>query len=285
MTERLADVSARLSSVHQLNVVVTAMQQIAAARAQQSRGLLAGVEAYSGRVALAIGEALRLLPVDGAPPGAGRRGAAGLILFGAEQGFVGPFNDRLLDAVGQDLRLATLLIVGTRATALAEERGLQPDWSAAMASQIGAVPETADLVADALYDRIESVGLTHVDMIYSRPATGGNVTVERRSLLPLDLDSFRAALVGAPPLVTLPPQRLLERLAREYVYAQLCAAAMHAFAAENEARMTAMAAARDNIEDTIERLSASERMVRQEEITAEIIELAAGAEALSSVRR
>ena len=42
MTERLADISARIRSVDQLGSVVGAMRAIAAARAQQSRGLLPG---------------------------------------------------------------------------------------------------------------------------------------------------------------------------------------------------------------------------------------------------
>jgi alternate F1F0 ATPase F1 subunit epsilon len=74
---------------------------------------------------------------------------------------------------------------------------------------------------------------------------------------------------------------VLERLASEYVYAQLCEAAMHAFAAENEARMIAMAAARTNIESKLSGLSQREHQLRQEEITTEIVELAAGAEAHS----
>jgi F-type H+-transporting ATPase subunit gamma len=88
-----------------------------------------------------------------------------------------------------------------------------------------------------------------------------------------------------PPSKTLPPQILLERLAAEYVFAQLCQAAMHTFEAEIEARMLAMASAKTNIGSKLSRLSQRERHLRQEEITSEIIELAAGAEALSVERR
>ena len=86
-------------------------------------------------------------------------------------------------------------------------------------------------------------------------------------------------------MTTLSPQLLLERLAAEYVYAQLCQAAMHAFEAENEARMLAMASAKTNIETKLTALSQRERQIRQEEITTEIVELAAGAEALEDGRR
>ena len=54
---------------------------------------------------------------------------------------------------------------------------------------------------------------------------------------------------------------------------------MHAFVAENEARMIAMMSAKNNTETTLAALSQRERQLRQEAITTEIVELAAGAEA------
>jgi F-type H+-transporting ATPase subunit gamma len=86
------------------------------------------------------------------------------------------------------------------------------------------------------------------------------------------------------PLITLPAADLVERLADEYVYAALCEAAMRAFAAENEARVAAMARARRNIDTMLEALTAQERQVRQDEITAEVVELASGAGLLREMR-
>ncbi|MEQ8251905.1 F0F1 ATP synthase subunit gamma [Oceanibaculum nanhaiense] len=54
-------------------------------------------------------------------------------------------------------------------------------------------------------------------------------------------------------------------------------AALHAFVAENEARMAAMSAASRQIEEELGVLEALARRMRQEAITAEIIEIAAGA--------
>jgi F-type H+-transporting ATPase subunit gamma len=51
---------------------------------------------------------------------------------------------------------------------------------------------------------------------------------------------------------------------------------MLSFAAENEARMRAMIAARTNVHNTLERLAGNFRQLRQEEITSEIVELSAG---------
>ncbi len=104
---------------------------------------------------------------------------------------------------------------------------------------------------------------------------GQGIHIERRRLFPLDLP-----LPGSgnqrQPLLNMAPGALLIELTAEYLHAELCNTALHAFAAENEARMEAMAAARTQVEHQLSTLLATERIVRQEEITAEIIELAAG---------
>lgn len=284
MAEHLADVVAKISNVRQLEAVVTAMRGIAASRAQQARSLLAGIEAYSDVVARAMGEALALLPAgEAVQPTAGRQGR-GLILFCAEQGFAGSFSDRILDAAGQDLKKTAVFILGTRGATIAGERGLPFVWSAPMATQAGAVALVANRIADALYAAVGDSRMTHVDILSPHFAPASGLQIVRRSLMPLDLARFKQPIANLPPMTTLSPPELVESLAAEYVFAQLCDATMHAFAAENEARMLSMTAARTNIQGKIAELSRRGRQLRQEEITTEIIELAAGAEALSDRR-
>lgn len=280
MAERLADVVAQIQNVRQLESVVTAMRGIAASRAQQGRSLLAGIEAYTRVISGAIGQALSLMPSDGPAPARSRFGRRGLIVFCAEQGFAGAFSERVLDAVKSNLPGVAIFLIGTRGTAVAGERGVQPAWTAPMATSAGAIPILANRIADALYERVANGSITEVDVAFSHARAGSGIQIDRHSLLPIDLARFPRPVRKHPPLTTLAPSALLERLAAEYVYAQLCEAAMHAFAAENEARMMAMAAARTNIESKLGGLSQREHQLRQEEITTEIVELAAGAEAL-----
>jgi F-type H+-transporting ATPase subunit gamma len=282
MAERLADLVAQIQNVRQLEGVVTAMRSIAASRAQQGRSLLAGIEAYTLVISGAIGQALNFLPPDGAAPAHSHRGGRGLIVFCAEQGFAGAFSERVLGAVNGDLAGAIVLLIGTRGIAVAEEQGIRPAWSTAMATQAGAIPGLANRIADALYGRVADGIVARVDVAFAQSRAGGGIAINRHSLLPIDLARFSRPTQSLPPLTTLAPAILLERLASEYVYALLCEAAMHAFAAENEARMMAMAAARANIESKLNGLSQREHELRQEEITTEIVELAAGAEALSN---
>ncbi len=276
MTERLADISRRIQGVHQLSAVVGAMRAIAATRAQQSRGQLAGIRAFSDTIALAIAQALRLLQGDGGPADR-RAGRRGLILFVAEQGFAGAFSERVLDAAGADAADAELFVVGSRGARIAAERGLRIAWQAPMAAHVDGVKLLAVRLADALYAAVPDGGLRTVDLVFPVWAPGEGLAVERHSLLPLDPARFAALPRGDTPLITLPAADLAGRLAEEYVYAALCEAAMRAFAAENEARVAAMVRARRNIETMLETLRALERQVRQEEITAEVVELASGA--------
>ena len=149
-----------------------------------------------------------------------------------------------------------------------------------MASQIGGVPAVANLIADALYARIAEGAVARAEIFYPRTDADHTMRIERVALFPLDLEKFRRPQAKILPLVTLEPQKLLENLTAEYVYARLCEAAMYAFAAENQARMEAMGSASSNIDRTLRELKQYANQVRQEEVTAEIVELAAGSEDL-----
>jgi F-type H+-transporting ATPase subunit gamma len=285
MAERLADIVTQVQNVRQLEAVVTAMRGIAASRAQKGRSLLAGIDAYSETISRAIGQALNLLPPDMVTTPPLSRARRGLILFCAEQGFAGAFSERVLDAAAGDIDGAISLIVGTRGAAIANERGIQPAWSAPLAPHVDAIPSFANRLAEALYGYVATGRIATVDIVFSLSGSGGAIQIDRHSLLPIDFGRFARPIEKQPPLTTLAPGLLLERLAAEYVYAQLCEAAMHAFEAENEARLMAMASAKTNIESKLTGLSQRERQLRQEEITTEIVELATGAEASQSSDR
>jgi F-type H+-transporting ATPase subunit gamma len=281
MADRLSDTVAQIQNVRQLNAVVTAMRGIAAARAQKGRSVLAGIEAYSEIIARTIGEALNLLPVEATAPPAQDRPKRGLILFCAEQGFAGAFSERVFNAAGTDVDTATNLIVGTRGYAIAGDRGITVHWSTAMTTHIDGIPNFANQLAEVLYRYLAQNVFATVDVLFSR-SISGSISVDRYSLLPIDFSRFECQPERERPLITLAPELLLERLAAEYIYAQLCQAAMHAFVAENEARMIAMLAAKSNTDTKLDALVRREQRLRQEEITIEIIELAAGAEAARS---
>jgi F-type H+-transporting ATPase subunit gamma len=275
MTERLADISARIDGIRQLGAVVNAMRGIAAARAQQARSQLIAVDDYAATIAVAIGRTLALFPL-GRPDGPRRLTRPALVLFCAEQGFAGAFSERILDAVGADLMTSDLFLIGTRGSAVAAERGVAARWKSALPSHSAGVPKLADRVAEALYSRIATGETDRLDAIFSEWQPGHGIHVNRHRLFPFNMAQFSRPPDTNAPLLNLAPEALLSELTADYLHAQLCNAALHAFAAENEARMEAMAAAHNQIERQLSALRARQQNVRQEEITAEIIELAAG---------
>jgi F-type H+-transporting ATPase subunit gamma len=275
VTERLADIGARIAGVQQLGAVVNAMRGIAAARVQQARTQLAAVDSYAATIAMAIGQALALISPGGSEQ-TGQSGRLALVLFCAEQGFAGAFSERVLDAVGADLATSELFLIGTRGSVAAAERGIAAGWKSATPSHSLGIPKLADRIIKALYARIATGEIDRLDAVFSQWQPGHGAHVERRCLFPLDKARFPSLATANPPLLNLAPEALLGDLTADYVHAQLCEAALQAFAAENQARMESMASAHNEIERQLSRLQGQQRVVRQEEITAEIIELAAG---------
>jgi F-type H+-transporting ATPase subunit gamma len=279
MSGKLGEVESRIGTVHQLEAVITAMRGSAAARSREARSRLDGIRAYAMAIGGAIGQALALAPESDPQPREPQSPEGHVVIvLCAEQGFAGTFNERVLDAAERHLKshAAELLVVGDRGAMVAAERGLVIGWSAPMVAHAAEVPLLASRITDALYSRLEKGQATRVTVIHAVPAPSAGIEIVERALLPFDFARFKVAPRSIPPITTLPPEQLLAELAEEYVYAELCEEVMLSFAAENEARMQAMIAARANVARKLDELVASFRRLRQEEITGEIIELSAG---------
>ncbi len=243
------------------------------------------------------------------------RGNAELIIvFCTEQGFVGGFNEHIISSAAHStphntahnktppatsdavpavdtLKASTVkssaayFIIGTRGLVAAKQHGLNVIWSAPMVAHADEVPALADRITESLYAQLDSGHFSSVYMTHAMPHAAENIDAVDHALLPLDFGRFAKSKRRFAPLVTLPIQTLLAKLAEEYIYAQLCEAIMLSFAAENDARMHAMVAARTNVHNTLDRLIGDFQRLRQEEITAEIVELSAGSVASEKPRK
>lgn len=273
MTGRLSDIADRIEGVRQLNNIARAMTGIASARARNARTQIEAVVRYTTTIAAAMSR------VEMAKAGVVFRQTAApeplvLVVFCTEQGFVGAFSERVLDSVGADLATADVFLIGSRGGTIATERGVVPVWQAELPSHSASIPKFADRLVQAVLDHVATGKPFAFEAIYT-VWRSGTPHIERRDLFPVDPAPASIATVTAP-LTNLPAQELVEELGADYLHAQLCNAALHAFVAENEARMTVMARAQAQIERELETLEATERRVRQEAITAEIIEISSG---------
>jgi len=278
---RLAEIEGHIASMTELRDIVGAMRSLAGMRVQDAQRALPGIRRYAEAMAGAIGAALLLLP-EPAPERAAARGRRALVLCTAEHGFVGGFNERLIETAEAASEVSdALFVLGSRGAVLALERGRQPAWSRPMATRPGGAPEIVRHLTAELYARIARGDIGRVEAIFGRYRQGSPPAIERRLLLPLDLASLAARQPRQAPLHNLAPQPLLEKLMSEYVFALLTEAAVESIASENAARFAAMEAAHDSVSEKLDELRQGAREARQTEITTELLDLVTGTQALT----
>lgn len=276
--EQLARLRSRIGNLRELRNVIYAMRGLAVARVQQAQGALAGTRAYSRTIEAAIGRAATLLGGHGGsrhvPEPAWSDGSAVAVVLCSEHGFVGGYNEKLIERLRDSASAGREIgIVGRRGARLAREMGLDPAWELAMASQISGISAVARRIAARL-DSPDTVSI-----IGANYRSAGQVEITETTVLPLDPRLLKGGSAGSPPLHHLEPVRLLARLGSEYVLAEILHALMEAMASENVERLSVMRAAEDTIDDRLEKLGARERVLRQEEITSELLDIVTGAEA------
>ena len=172
------------------------------------------------------------------------------------------------------------MLLGAQGMRLAPLQGIEPEWSGPLIAHADAVVPASDRLQAALAAGMAREPASQVELVFTEVGEGNQYEVVRQRLLPLDLDTLRR-VQGANPVIHLTPQRLLDQLIDEYLSARLIHALLHSHCAENLSRLQAMAAAHDNVNHMTEDLAADARRLRQEAITEEIVELAAGLQALN----
>ncbi len=274
--EQLPRLKARISSLRELRDLIRAMRALAASHVQEAQGALAGIRGYVEVVEDAIADSAGLLRhSDGRALIAAPAVANVLMVVCSEHGFAGGFNAALLDraeaamAPGQQLG-----IIGRRGAMLAEERNLAVAWSFPAATHVGGVLGVTRPVADHL------VGVSTADIVFGRYRKGGHFDVAAKRILPLAPKLVVGMDRHSLPLHHLDADKLLQKLADEYLFAEITRAAMESLASENAARLRVMEAADNNIGDKLDVLHRRERSLRQETITSELLDVVTGAEAI-----
>lgn len=291
---RLAEIEHHIASMDELQRIVGAMRAIASMRMQEAVRALTSVREYGGALAGAVQDALAIVAEQVHIAGGGgrrradatgepgrRTGRRAIVLFASEHGFVGGFNQRLIEVVESDLAATdALMIVGSRGAASAAERGHPAAWVHPLATRLAGIPETVRLLEEELLPRISRDEIVRAEVVFGRYSGSGELAIARPHLFPMELGAAHARRRGLVPLHDLPAPELLEKLTAEYMLAQLTEAATEALAAENAARFAAMESARDNVGRKLEKLRLDASRARQEEVTTELLDLITGEQAL-----
>jgi len=144
------------------------------------------------------------------------------------------------------------------------------------------------VIAHRITELYESGEVDRVVLVYNRFVSALTQKVVEQDVLPipeqlLERDpgaDAEEALLG--DFIYEPePEEILARLLPVYVETELYRALLESAASEQGARMTAMRNASSNAGDLIESLTLDMNRARQSEITQEILEVVAGADALT----
>jgi F-type H+-transporting ATPase subunit gamma len=277
---RLTETEAHIGSMTELLGIVGAMRSLAGMHLQDAQRVLPGIRRHAETAAAAIADTLLL--IGGAPAQEEDRQVPGaLIMCMSEHGFVGGFNEKMVEAAEQVLSgFEILLVLGSRGAGHALEKGLKTAWWTAMATRSSGVTGTIEELSTEIYRRLAAGEIGRVEIMFSRYEQGIVSTIERQKVLPFDESMIRAGPFRQPPLHNLDPMTLHEKLVAEYVFARLAEAAIESIASENAARFATMGSAHDNVSRKVEDLRKEAHLARQAEVTIELLDLVTAEAAL-----
>ena len=144
-----------------------------------------------------------------------------------------------------------------------------------MPSHLGGIGDTADQIGALVFERSKSIDRLSVEIVHPKRTATGGIVIERCRLLPFDLPE-NGRPNALPPITMLPAPLLMAQIASEYVHARLFEFVAESFAAANAASLEVLQAAHTHLDDMLVDLHRSENVLRQDEITAEVLEVITG---------
>ena len=290
------DIKRRVRSIRNIRKVTRAMELVAAAKLRRAQARIESMRPYAERMQeLMVGTARASSSVRGLPLLQRRdvRRAAIVPLTG-DRGLAGAFNGQILrEAFAVERRLrgdgveARWLVSGKKGASTLRFRGyaIEQAWGGFSQSPRyedaqAIAHRVSELYSEQEVDRVVLVYNHFVSALVQRVVTQDVLPIPE-SLLEAGEDERSQALLG--DFIYEPePEQILERLLPVYVETEVYRALLESAASEQGARMTAMRNATKNAGDLIDSLTLSMNRARQAEITQEILEVVAGADALSA---
>lgn len=298
------DVKSRIASVKNIHKITRAMEMVAAARLRRAEQRIEALRPYANAIRrMASQAAVAAGHVPQVPILVERESAeaAGILLLTGDRGLAGSFNANILRQGMQlkreqgDDRIATSwYAVGRRGASSLTFRGEDLTGRYVGFTDRPAYAD-ARAIAEELVAAYVDGQLDRVDIIYNHYISPLNQRVSVERLLPLqeadvlgeeeeraELEAEARELGHDRALWEYEPEpvELLKQLASDYVEISVFRALLESTASEHGARMTAMRNAAESAEEMIQDLTLEANRVRQAEITQEIMEVVAGAEAL-----
>jgi F-type H+-transporting ATPase subunit gamma len=291
------DLKRRIRSVNNTQKITKAFELVASARLRRAQSRSEAMRPYADRM-------LELMGITARAAGAVRlpllerreiRKVA-LLPITADRGLAGAFNAQILrrtfalereyEADGVEVRW---LVSGRKGRSTLTFRGYQITQAWTGFSERPQYSDAQALARKAI-ELFTNEEIDRVVVIYNKFVSALTQEVTVQDLLPLPekvVESSRedeaAEAAQRGDFIYEPePEQILERLLPVYVETELYRALLESAASEQGARMSAMRSASSNAGDLISSLTLAMNRARQAAITQEILEVVAGADALTA---
>ena len=217
------------------------------------------------------------------------------IIFGAEQGLSGQFNERIsafaleyLEQIGIGAGACRLVALGEHMSYRLTAAGQSVERSFPITGTIKGMKQMVQELF-VYIDELRTLGeCSRVLLFYHESLSGAHNRPHMTQLFPIDPALLRE-LRGQPwpsrqrPVFIMDWQVLMGALIRDYLRVTLERAFVQSLLSENTSRLVAMQVAEGNIADHLEELQREFNNQRQSEITAEILDIVAGLEAVEKI--
>jgi F-type H+-transporting ATPase subunit gamma len=293
------DVKNRIASVKNIQKITRAMEMVAAARLRRAEQRIHALRPYADAIrrmtrqaAEAAGGSVPRLPILQEHENVN---TVAMLLVTGDRGLAGAFNSQILragvratDEERREGREVVFYASGRRGVSSLTFRGFDVREGFVGFSERPSYANARE-IAQKLVAAYVDGDVDQVEVFYNGYISPLSQKVTRETLLPLqhatilgeeddeeEDEHAQRALVEYEP----DPEEILARLIPDYVEISVYRALLESTASELGARMTAMRSASENAGGIIEDLTLEMNRARQAEITQEIMEVVAGAEAL-----
>ena len=297
MSDSLSALRRQIAGADDLHAVVRTMKAIAASSIGDYERSVIALADYDRMVSLGLGECFRQAQVDpSAPPervAAKASDPISAIVFGSDQGLVGPFNDVIAEHAASTLASLTgraqVWAVGERVEARLKDLGLNVQGLYAVPASVEGIARLVAQIqidSEARWAKTRPDQVAQVHLFHNRPLAASLYEPVVHRLLPLDA-VWQQTLAAVPWRGKVLPEVLdqgattLRALIREYLFITLFRACAESLASENASRLAAMERADRNILTLLETLHGRFHRQRQGSIDEELFDVTSGYEALA----
>src|SRR5512132_2762664 len=291
------DYKRRIRSVRNTRKITRAMELVAAAKLRRAQSRIEAMRPYADTMReLIAGVGRAASSVRGLPLLAQRETVQTVLLvpLTGDRGLAGAFNaqvmrrafalERSLQAEGLTVRWLAVGKKG-RSTLGFRRRSLVGEYTGftdrpSYADAQAVAHRAGELFVEGEVDRVVLVYNTFVSAL-TQHVTEQDVLPISAEILETDEEQRAADTMRGDFIFEPEPEEILARLLPVYLETQVYRALLESTASEQGARMTAMRNASKNAGELIDGLTLHMNRARQAEITQEILEVVAGAEALT----